>query len=557
MNKKKRKKIAIIDCETDPFKYERIPKPFVWGYYDGEKFEYFWGDNEKSIEKFLLFLMVEEPDYIYAHNGGKFDIHFLLDYVDLEKDILVINSRFVEISIMGLKFRDSYAIIPEALGKISGKLDFDYQKMESNEREKYKTEIIEYLKVDCIELWKLVTAFIESYGNHLTAPSASLSMMRKIESVKIPKLRIQEDKLLRPYYYGGRTEVFKYGKFKGSINYIDIVSSYPFAMLSFHPFFNVWSSYDNPRINNIKGCNFYRVFAESAGALPERKENGGIHFPVKEGEFFVTGWELLTGLKTKTIKIKKLLYEIDFPETKNFKKFVDYFWDLKNNSKKGTPEYTFAKLMLNSCYGKFGTNPDKYHRYCITEDSSIIRNAELDIDCYTDYKDEIWEPHHSIPNTSKWVVKKDLLEDEKNFQNVAVSASITGLARSRLWEGIHAVKKSGNEVIYSDTDSIIYKGNKKIKGIPFGKNLGDWELEDTFTSGSVAGKKLYAFQKPDKKWKVASKGIRVTPDMVTQMAGDIGRMSVDPNVEIEFKNDSPVFSANSNPRFIKRTVKMT
>ena len=86
------KKIAVIDAETDPFRKGRVPKPFVWGFYDGETYLDFWTDDVHEIIKFLQ----NEEYIVYAHNGGKFDYHFMLDYINLYEDISIINGRLAK-----------------------------------------------------------------------------------------------------------------------------------------------------------------------------------------------------------------------------------------------------------------------------------------------------------------------------------------------------------------------------------------------------------------------------------------------------------------------------
>ena len=48
-----------------------MPAPFIWGLYDGEDFEHFATGAEvvKRLE--------QENCLVYAHNGGKFDYHYL------------------------------------------------------------------------------------------------------------------------------------------------------------------------------------------------------------------------------------------------------------------------------------------------------------------------------------------------------------------------------------------------------------------------------------------------------------------------------------------------
>ena len=40
-----------------------------------------------------------------------------------------------------------------------------------------------------------------------------------------------------------------------------------------------------------------------------------------------------------------------------FSKYVDYLYNLKKSSNKGSPNYIISKLLLNSLYGRLGMNP--------------------------------------------------------------------------------------------------------------------------------------------------------------------------------------------------------
>ena len=76
------RRVATADCETDPFKKGRIPRPFVWGFYDGDEYREFWGDTQDDFAEFL-----GQQDVIcYMHNGGKFDFHYLIEYFDATRD---------------------------------------------------------------------------------------------------------------------------------------------------------------------------------------------------------------------------------------------------------------------------------------------------------------------------------------------------------------------------------------------------------------------------------------------------------------------------------------
>ena len=40
--RKDKRRIAVIDFETDPFLADRFPRPFAWGFYDGERYVEYW-----------------------------------------------------------------------------------------------------------------------------------------------------------------------------------------------------------------------------------------------------------------------------------------------------------------------------------------------------------------------------------------------------------------------------------------------------------------------------------------------------------------------------------
>src|SRR5574337_285518 len=83
---------AVLDSETDPFKQGRIPEPFVWGFYDGLMFRHFTHDTAHSMIEWIA----DQKIIVYAHNGGKFDYHFLLPYMEPYDHVKIINDRLAQ-----------------------------------------------------------------------------------------------------------------------------------------------------------------------------------------------------------------------------------------------------------------------------------------------------------------------------------------------------------------------------------------------------------------------------------------------------------------------------
>lgn len=71
----------------------------------------------------------------------------------------------------------------------------------------------------------------------------------------------------------------------------------------------------------------------------------------------------------------KVLSGITFETDNIFKKYVEYFYNLKKNSSKDSPHYIIAKLLLNTLYGRFGMNPE-LEKHVIVEGSKRYEYVE-------------------------------------------------------------------------------------------------------------------------------------------------------------------------------------
>ena len=108
-------------------------------------------------------------------------------------------------------------------------------------------------------------------------------------------------------------------------------------------------------------------------------------------------------------------------------------------------EYTSAKLMINSLYGRFALAPE-------TEDNELEFVEELDD----------WD----------WISTDTLNEDSDAYLPYAMF--ITSYARARLLENVMAV--GCDNVIHCDTDSVIHFGPPS-EDVEHGEHLGTWGIE--------------------------------------------------------------------------------
>ncbi len=342
------RKIVVLDCETDPFKKGRTKiKPFLWCIYDGETYTYF--TKTEDVKNFL-----ERENYVvYAHNGGKFDYHFLLDFINPFEPIMVVNGRIARMRIGSSEFRDSYSIIPMPLSAYK-KDEIDYGIMEESERDKPQNErhIREYLKNDCRYLYDLVKSFIDNYGLNLTLAGSAFSQWRKITGNKNPSTTRSFYNNIVPYYYGGRVQCFKMGEINHDFSIYDINSAYPNAMLKDHPYGSTYTVSRKLPKKDVELA-FIKFEAISTGAFPFRSDHG-LYFPNdgKKREFTVTGYEYIKAQELGLLKEEKIKEVLTFPEKINFKQYVDYFFMKKQSAEERGDKIARneAKLFLNGLY---------------------------------------------------------------------------------------------------------------------------------------------------------------------------------------------------------------
>lgn len=525
-SKQKRKRlIAVIDFETDPFKHGRIPKPFAAGFYDGDRYMQFWGDD--CVDSLLAFLSTEEPMLIYAHNGGKFDFFYFVE--SLSDPIKIIGGRITKAMLGVHELRDSFAIIPVPLSAYQ-KDETDYSWFERDKREKYRDKILAYLKGDCVYLHELVSAFIERFGPRLTIGGTALKILREMHPFR--QQTKEHDEKFREFYFGGRVEALETGIIKGAWKVFDVNSMYPKVMRDYmHPCGRAYASVKTPRLTdegNLRGFGermyFITIEGHNFGAFPIR-EKGKLNFRARYGVFNTTSHELKVALQYglfRPVKIHRALVPHD---QIRFNDYVDRFIVEKIEGKQEGDKVKeiFAKLLLNSAYGKTAQNPENYF------DWQIVRHDRPLPDLTG------WELYARYVSLSVW--RKPA--DNGIYYDVAIGASITSAARSILMQALAVAKRP----IYCDTDSVI------CLDLPLPQDasaLGAWKLEAEGDTAAIAGKKMYALRDGAECVKLASKGVRISDSEIFALCR---------GESVTWKNAAPTFSLQNGANFLTREVK--
>jgi hypothetical protein len=535
----KNREIWTLDCETDPFEAGVIPEPFLWGLYDGAADRYHEFKSADAVADFIR----DKAIIIYAHNGGKFDYHYMKPHFNSDEKIMVIGQRIARFRIGEAELRDSVNLLPVKLADFE-KSKIDYSIMRKDERDKpHNRRLIElYLKSDCVNLYNFVREFLTRYGMHLTQASAAMSYWSKTYNVTIPRQSPARFQELRPFYYGGRVQCFESGYAETEFKVLDINSAYPYAMMHKHPFSVGMNTSNKLPTDRAKlETAMIRLTAVAKGCFPLRDVDGSLFFPSDERkgrEYSITGWELIAALETNSVEIIRIKEVRTFDQLIDFGEYVAHFYDERRKAKSIGDKAgdIFAKIFLNSLYGKFAANPEKYQDYIITHSDRIV-----------EYQGEGYALN-SDWDGGRVFLSRPLREERRRYFNLATAASITGFVRAYLWRAINEC----TGVLYCDTDSIAARTTGTLN---LGDKLGEWKTEIECDRYAIAGKKLYAFHNSRAEigavdeWKTACKGVQLTASQIIRVAR---RQTVRVTSEV------PTYSVHRGaPIFIPRSIRNT
>jgi hypothetical protein len=244
-------------------------------------------------------------------------------------------------------------------------------------------------------------------------------------------------------------------------------------------------------------------------------------------EFHVTGYEYLTVKELDPLYPMEVIECNQFQDSIDFKDYINHFYAMKKEAPKDSIDYIFAKLMMNSLYGKFGANPAKYRRFMVCEPKDYPFLEQT-----SSYKlSDLVYP---------WaLMEAPLDENQQIYYDVVTAASITGFVRAYL---LRHLKKAKN-VYYCDTDCI----HAEKVDCEIGKELGQWTHEFTSLRSAYGGKKMYALTNGEK-FKTATKGARLSVKDIFKVCE--GKTVI-------YKRDAPTMTLKGGTRFIQREIRMT
>lgn len=253
-----------------------------------------------------------------------------------------------------------------------------------------------------------------------------------------------------------------------------------YAILNFPDTFSVWDDVNEDYQLSIQSRSIFKDYVAHFFAM--KTEASG--FPPH--------------CRTNEDKIK---YVEDFAKTYNLRLN-------KNNIKKNKVARAVAKLALNSLWGKFGMREDmrKHKELNLTLTKNLKEFKEMKKTM------EIYNISMITENIVQVEYKSDLDEQILDV-SVPIASFTTAHARLRLYKAMELIN---HDVLYMDTDSLIYVVKQDKNPIVLGDNLGDFtnelQTDEYIEEFYSSGVKSYAYKTNKGTISIKNKGIRMNDE---------------------------------------------
>jgi DNA polymerase elongation subunit (family B) len=521
-------------------------------FYDGTEYEVYsdWGDWLTRVLE--LARKNKNLRTVWAHNGANFDWQHLAEWLrvnrpDIQIKFMLSGSAGISanLNIPGLKYRiwlkDSYRLLPMSLARLSKDMGIENPKIDIDEHPEtlyhQNPELFyKYLRNDTLAVAEVLGKFQHIVNSEVCKrnPIRKLKSTIASQGMDVFRREFLKQNIMVPWnkkikqwerlaYHGGLVLCPKHGTFQ-NCNGADVNSMYPSAMVN-QPV---------PTSNRVRKVKKYHSkylgIYHVRYSLPEREF---LHIYNDKGILAAQGTAYITSIELEDIWKNGGLAEIIdgmiyLDSGYLLKEYAETIYQLKRTSKAEGKKAleTVAKLLLNSLYGKFAQSDTAITLKSMTHEEfrkALKRGAKI-------------KPVGNMYQVEEY------MRSEHSF--IAIAAFITAAARLKL---LQAVRANRENVLYTDTDSIIVQG--EIQGITIGKNLGEWSIEFLNCEVTTLGKKLYAVVGPEKIEKIRMKGVPLQRFPISEKAKEVEYMqgvvtvmkelTGDINKKVQFGYSSP------------------
>lgn len=459
-----------------------------------------------SIDTFMVWLS-NKNTVCYFHNL-KFDGEFILSWLlrngytysdRLEtgtfKSLITAGGLFYSITVCFQKqnkkykkviFYDSLKKLPFKVETIAKAFELKFRKLSIDYDaprpvgHELTPEEREYLEVDCRIVAEALQIQLGKGLKKMTNASDALNGYKDIVGRRFeywfPVLPLELDKDIRRAYKGGYVYLQPWHKNRRGLRGIrlDVNSLYPWAMYSCMLPYGYPIYFEGEPVENEDYPLFIvRLrcsFKLKPGHLPTIQLKNNLAF--NPTEYLTDSRGEITELTMTNVDLALFLEHYDTLNLEYIKgwrfrgasgmftEYIDYWMHIKETTTGAMRQ--LAKLMLNSLYGKFATNPlPEFNR---------VKEAVLD---------------------SEGIVRYKVNDPDREMAPVytAMGAFITAYAREKT---IRSAQSVFDRFIYADTDSLHLIGEEPPEGLEIHPTkLGAWKNEGVFTDSKYIRAKTY------------------------------------------------------------------
>lgn len=455
--------------------------------------------------------------------AGKYNLHFRDSFLILPDSLrnLALNFNVKSKGIFPYRFLNNKEISLSYIGPVP--LISYFENITKEEYEEYTSDIelnnnnnwdlrketIKYCELDCIVLYQILNEFSNNIYNlfridilqypTLSSLAFAIYRIKFLKDSQIPLIHGEIYNFIKKSYTGGSVDVYKptlsLTSEKSKIYRYDVNSLYPKAMKDFPmPCGNpIYFEGDilNAKFKTLNEDKPFGIFeVEIETPLNIKIPLLQVRTPTENGYRTIAPIGNWTGhyFSDELYNESKYGYKFKvkrgylFEKGDIFSEYVDYFYNLKKQSSKGSPNYIISKLLLNSLYGRLGMNPETEQHRIITNAEGLELYSKFDITNILDLKNgKELVSFFNLPSE---------LNDNSNYdiKNVSVVVSSIVTASARIYMSRFKTDNSIN-IYYSDTDSIDI--DQKLDVNLIGEEIGQMKLEHIFKDAVFLAPKMY------------------------------------------------------------------
>lgn len=455
------------------------------GTYDGSTYRKF-----VSIPYLLAWLERRRGYDIYAHYGGGFDFWFLIsDMFTRWRGVELARaggSRVTSILVPShdLRFIDSYSLMPAPLSEICEEWGLDGYVKLKNFKDATPLELELRNRTDCellyraIDKWREFAGAIKCSPNSTTIGAAAVDSYLRALGRPMPT-QFGHRATVENGYYGGRVEVFR--ESHTDCWWYDLRSAYGWAMQQPLPYGpgtalrgQSLSAQLLRRADMIGFVGMRIELPAGPGLLPVRIPDTDttagyrVEYPSKGIAEGVWCTREIAHALDHGARVVEVMGGVMYQARPTLAR-----WTKAVLSKRD--EWGFlAKRAVNSLYGKFGQSLDSSRVFMRPEKAyrtkhEMVPYLQPELDVWT------WRLRNKAPT-----------------KLLPIAAAITALARVRLAAVLVSLDHAGAELVYCDTDGVVYVGPPLEElGFDVGSEPGQWECEGRVLVWKCLGSRWY------------------------------------------------------------------